>query len=121
MLFAKTPAYNQTIRQKDMEMAMNIEYDDKGKFFTEVITKAPKLVTLQTVTHHIHGTAYVNPGERLKDELDKPEPFLAITDATIYDQNGDILHECKFLAVRRVHIVWVLPDDEIEEMKEGER
>jgi hypothetical protein len=99
---------------------MTIEYDDKGKFFTEVITKIPTLVTLQTVTHRIHGTAHVHPNERLKDELDKPEQFLAITDATVYDQNGNVLHECKFIAVRRNQIVWVMPEDEIQEGKRNE-
>jgi hypothetical protein len=99
---------------------MNIEYDGKGKFFTEVLTKTPKLVTLQTVTHRIHGTAYVHPNDRLKDELNKPEQFLAITDATIYDQKGNILQECRFIAVHRDHIVWVLPDEEIEERKKAD-
>jgi hypothetical protein len=96
---------------------MKIEYDDKGKFFTDVITKTPVSVTIQTVTQRIHGTVHVHPEERLKDELDKAEQFLAVTDAAIYDQEGKVLHECQFLAVNCGQIVWVMPD----ERAEGER
>jgi hypothetical protein len=91
---------------------MKIEYDDKGKYFTDVISKAPVSVTIQTVTQRIRGTVHVHPEERLKDELDKAERFLAVTDAAIYDPDGRVLQECPFLAVNCVQIIWVMPDAE---------
>ena len=85
--------------------------DDKGKIFTEVVTKIPVKVTLQTVTHTVRGKIHIRPDERLKAELDRAEPFLAMTDATILDASGETLQRADFLAVRRDHIVWVLPED----------
>lgn len=91
---------------------MKIEYDDKGKYFTDVVTKNPIPVTIQTVEQRIRGLVHVHPDERLKDELDKNEKFVAVTDAIIYDQDGAIMHQCKFLAVHRAHIIWVMPEEQ---------
>ena len=85
--------------------------DDKGKIFTEVVKKYPVRVIVQTVTQAVRGKIHIRPDERLKAELDRDEPFLAMTDATILDASGATLHRADFLAVRRDHIVWVLPED----------
>ena len=85
--------------------------DDKGKIFTEVVTKIPVRVIVQTVTHLAHGKIHIRPDERLKAELDRDEPFLAMTDVTIFDASGVMLRHADFLAVRRDQIVWVLPED----------
>ena len=47
---------------------MVFEYDDKGKFFTEVITKDRILSRIQTKTHDIRGYVHVRKGDRLSDE-----------------------------------------------------
>lgn len=99
---------------------MKIEYDDKGKYFTDVISKVPVPVTIQTITQRIRGRVHVHPDERLKDELDKAEKFLAVTSATIYGPDGEALQECQFLAVNCAQIIWVMPDAEGAE-GEGER
>jgi predicted esterase YcpF (UPF0227 family) len=85
--------------------------DDKGKIFTDVVTKIPLRVTIQTATHSVRGKIHIRPDERLKAELDRDEPFLAVTDATILGADGSTLHRADFLAVRRDQIVWVLPED----------
>lgn len=85
--------------------------DDKGKIFTEVVTKVPIAVTIQTTVQRVRGKIHVRPDERLKAELDRDELFLAVTDATILDANGNALQRADFLAIRRDHIVWVLPED----------
>ncbi len=85
--------------------------DDKGKIFTEVVKKYPVRVTVQTVTHTVRGKIHIRPDERLKAELDRDEPFLAMTDAAILGAGGATLHRADFLAVRRDQIVWVLPED----------
>jgi hypothetical protein len=90
---------------------MTIEFDDNGKFFTDIISKTPIPVMVQTVTHRIHGNIHVSPDRRLKDELDLPERFVAITDAVVYSPDEQVLYQTGFLAVQRSEIVWVMPDD----------
>ena len=91
---------------------MSIEYDEKGKFFTNVVTKIPVHATVQTTMQLIQGNVYVRKGERLKDELDHDEIFLAMTDAVVMDKDGETLFEAPFLAVQRAQIVWVRPDQQ---------
>jgi hypothetical protein len=88
---------------------MTIEYDDKGKFFTDVISKTPVPVMIQTVTHRIVGNIHVSQDRRLKDELDLAEKFVAVTQAVIYSSGNQILYQANFLAVQRAEIVWVMP------------
>jgi len=38
---------------------MTIHFDDKGKFYTEVISKKPIRSTIQTITHRLEGNIYV--------------------------------------------------------------
>jgi len=54
---------------------MTIHYDDKGKFFTAIVTKEPNSVIIQTLLHRIEGSMYSRPNERIKDELNKAEQF----------------------------------------------
>ena len=70
---------------------MTIEFDDNGKFFTNIISKTPVPVMIQTVTHRIHGKIHISQDQRLKDELDLPEKFIAVTDAVIYSPDGQVL------------------------------
>jgi hypothetical protein len=91
---------------------MVVEYDEKGKFFTDVISKDMILSSIQTRTDHIRGYVHVRKGERLSDELNGSNGFLAVTNAEIINQEGEILYTCKFLAVNRSQIVWLMPIDE---------
>ncbi len=93
---------------------MTFEYDNTGKFFTDRISKNPLDVLVQTTTHLIQGTIHIRPEERLKDELDRDELFLAITEANILDSAGETLHTNDFVAIHRDQIVWVLPDEKEE-------
>jgi len=104
--------------QKKPEPTMTIEYDDKGKFYTDFITKVAVPSTIQTVTHRLRGVIHVRQDDRLKDELDLNEKFLAVTDAIIFGPDGQTLHSSKFLAIHRDQIVWVLPDSELNEAGE---
>jgi len=91
---------------------MTIEYDEKGKFFTDLVTKVPVLATIQTTNQLLRGNIHVREGERLKDELDRDEPFLAVTEASILGTDGQVLFSAPFLAVHRSQIVWVIPSEE---------
>jgi hypothetical protein len=91
---------------------MAIQYDEKGKFFTDVVPKIPVYAVVQTTLQLIRGKVHVREGERMKDELDRDELFLAVTDASVLGEDGQVQFQAPFLAVQRSHIVWVLPDEE---------
>jgi len=91
------------------------EFDDKGKIFTNFISKKTVPATIQTLTHRIHGEIHVRPSERLKDELNRSEQFLAITNAAVFDTRGQEIYRCEFLTLNREHIVWLIPDEELSE------
>ncbi len=98
---------------------MTIEFDDNGKFFTDIVSKSPVPVMIQTVIHRIHGNIHIGEGRRLKDELDLPEKFIAMTDANIYTPEGQLLFQTNFLAVKRDEILWVMPDSEVSGQSNG--
>jgi hypothetical protein len=90
---------------------MSFDYDEKGKFFTERVSKTAIPSLVQTTTHLIRGHVHIRPDERLKDELDRDELFLAITNASILNADGQEIYQTNFLAVRRNQIVWAMPDE----------
>jgi len=91
---------------------MSIRYDEKGKFFTDVITKDAVASNIQTLVTRIEGNLHVRINERVKDELNRGEQFLAVTDATIYNLQGQKLYEAEFMLINRDHVIWIVPDDE---------
>jgi hypothetical protein len=95
---------------------MTIEYDEKGKIFTEVISKIPVQATVQTTTHLMRGRLHVRRDQRIKDELDASENFIALTEVSVLGPDGQTLFQAPFMAVRRSHIIWVIPEqDKTEE------
>jgi hypothetical protein len=92
--------------------AMTIEYDDKGKFYTDIIKKLPVAVVIQTTTHLVRGLIHVRDGERLKNELERDEMFLAVTNAIIYGSEDKVLYSVPFIAVQRAQIIWIMPVEE---------
>lgn len=89
---------------------MSIEYDEKGKIFTDVVSKIAIYATIQTTTHMLRGRIHVRRDQRILDELDLTENFLAVTEASVLGADGQVLFQSPFLAVRRSHIVWVIPE-----------
>lgn len=87
------------------------------KIFSNIIYKHPVRAIIQTTEQKIYGDVHVRPDNRLRDELNTGEPFLAVTDATIYDRDGKILYQAKFLAVSVSQIIWLLPENEIQDDK----
>ncbi len=94
---------------------MTIEYDEKGKIFTDIITKRSVYATVQTTTHLMRGHIHVRHDQRIKDELDSDEKFLAVTDVNVLAPDGHILFQAPFLAINRAHIIWVLPEQNRDE------
>jgi hypothetical protein len=94
---------------------MTTEFDEKGKIFTDVVSKVSIYTTIQTTTHMIHGRMHVRRDQRVKDELDRSEKFLALTDVQVLGPDGQALFQSPFLAVKREHIVWVMPEQNQDE------
>ncbi len=94
---------------------MNYEYEEKGKIFTDVVSKTAMYATIQTTTHLLHGRIHVRRDQRMIDELDLDENFLAVTDVSVLGADGQTLFQAPFLAVRRTHIIWVIPEQKTDE------
>ncbi len=95
---------------------MSTRIDAKGKTYTDIVHKDEVPALIQTVANLVHGMVYLRPGLRLKDELNgTAEAFIAVTDAEVYNANGQVLVKSKFLTVNKAHIVWIRPDEEAGE------
>lgn len=94
---------------------MTIEYDDKGKIFTDIVTKIAVNATVQTTTHLLRGHIHIRRDQRIKDELDGNEKFLALTDVTVLNAEGHAIYQAPFMAVHKAHIIWVLPEQDKSE------
>ncbi|MBI2332338.1 MAG: hypothetical protein HYU84_09315 [Chloroflexi bacterium] len=91
---------------------MSIEYDEKGKYYTNVIQKVPVPAMVQTTTNLVRGLIHVRQDERLKDELEGSERFIAVTDASVIDADGKVIYTSAFIALQKDQIVWVMPLNE---------
>ena len=98
---------------------MLTQYDEKGKIFTDVVSKVAVYAIIQTITHRMRGRIHVRRDERIKDELDRDEGFLALTEVTVFNDDGSALFDVPFLAVQRDHIVWVIPEPKPGEEREA--
>ncbi|MEN6410731.1 MAG: hypothetical protein ABFD44_13600 [Anaerolineaceae bacterium] len=88
---------------------MITQFDEKGKIYTNVIQKVPLPVIIQTQSHRINGEIYIRPDERLMDELNKSNEFLAVTNAVVLDAQGGALYQANFLTLNRDQIIWLIP------------
>ncbi|MCE7861034.1 MAG: hypothetical protein DYG86_14770 [Chloroflexi bacterium CFX2] len=93
---------------------MTIEYDEKGKYFTNIIHKVPIPSVIQTTSNLVRGFVHVRQNERYKDELENEEQFLAVTDATVTDPAGNTVFSGPFLALQKNQIVWIMPLSEVQ-------
>jgi hypothetical protein len=91
---------------------MSLEFNEKGKYFTDIISKVAVPAVIQTVMHRIEGSVHIRLDGRVKDELDRNELFLAVTNAKVFGLDGAMLYETDFMTVSRTQIVWVIPSDD---------
>lgn len=91
---------------------MTTFFDDKGKVFTDIISKRSIHATIQTTIQRIEGKIHVKEDERPKDMLNASEQFLAVTAADVFNNDGEVIYRCSFLAINRDHIVWISPEDD---------
>ena len=91
---------------------MSVWVDPKGKIFTNVVQKDELPVMIQTITGRIHGHVYLRPDQRLVDEMNGDDHFLAVTNAEVYGPSGEVEHLSRFLTLNKNQVVWIRPDDE---------
>jgi hypothetical protein len=94
-------------------------FEEKGKVFTQVVTKKPISVTIQTSNQLIRGKIHIRPEDRLKDELNRKDLYIAVTDAIVYSEEGNALYHSGFLSVNTEQIIWLMPDEEVKPSKES--
>ncbi len=92
---------------------MVTHYDEKGKIFTQVVSKHPVKVIIQVAQNIIRGTIHVRPDLRVMDELNGTEGFMAVTDAVVYNGQNEALYRSAFMVINTGHITWVIPEEEI--------
>jgi len=85
--------------------------DPKGKFFTAVVHKRAVAAKIQTPTHLIEGNLHVQPDDRVSDELNSDEPFLAVTDARVLGNDGREVDRTPFISINKKHIIWLAPSE----------
>lgn len=90
---------------------MSVRYDDKGKYYTDVVIKDRIPSIIQTSIHQIQGSLHVHTDERVKDDLNQNEKFAAITDAKIFDLQGNKIYDAEFMLINRDQIIWIIPDE----------
>ena len=100
---------------------MTLEFNERGKYFTDIISKMAVTAIIQTTTHRIEGAIHVRMNERVKDELDRTETFLAVTNAKVFGADGSIIHQSEFMSVARSQIIWIIPVDETETIPSEEQ
>lgn len=88
---------------------MEMHFDEKGKIFTQVISKHPISVSIQTIHQLIRGTIHVRPDLRVKDDLNGQERFIAVTDAVVYNNQNEEIYKTAFMVVNVEHVVWIIP------------
>jgi hypothetical protein len=90
---------------------MITHFDDKGKIFTDVVQKVPIKVTVQLSAQQLHGTMHLRSEKRIKEEMNDPESFLALTQVDVFSVDGaELVFSTNFLAVNKKHIQWIVAD-----------
>jgi hypothetical protein len=89
---------------------VNYRVDDKGKFFTAHVTKLRLPVTACIGNWIVEGTVHLKSDNRLKDELNDGETFIAVTQARVLEIGSDkTAYETEVLIIHKSQIVWVFP------------
>ena len=89
---------------------MDTRIDHKGKYFTERINKLRVAVVARTAGEFVHGVACLTPDNRLKDELNGSELYLAILEAEVRDASDQrVLYRTPVVLLNKQQVCWVAP------------
>lgn len=70
-------------------------------------------VLVLTANYRIVGKVDLLPGARVTDFLAESRPFIAITDAEVWDLNGRKLFASSFMNLNRERIELIMPEDTV--------
>ncbi|MBI5035083.1 MAG: hypothetical protein HZB51_31550 [Chloroflexi bacterium] len=91
---------------------MDYRIDPKGKVFTSHVTKRSITVILSIENTIVQGNVYLMADNRLKDELNDGEQFIAVTDAQIYQPGSESpMYESSAIIVNKEKIAWIFPKE----------
>ncbi len=91
---------------------MDYRVDEKGKVYTQHVSKLPVPVIVRVEDALIHGTVHLTPGNRLKDELNGDEAFIAITQVKVSaGASQRPLFETEVLILNKQRITWIYPSE----------
>jgi hypothetical protein len=97
---------------------MDSRIDHKGKYFTEHISKLRVSVVARAGDEFVHGVACLTPDNRLKDELNGSELYLAILDAEVRDGTDQrVLYRAPVVLLNKQQVLWVAP---LEDAQRGD-
>jgi tyrosine-protein phosphatase YwqE len=94
---------------------MDNSFHHTGKIFSQVVSKEPLEVIIQTTQQQIRGTFHIRKNERLLDELIQAGSFLPITNAKLIDGDGNCKYQTNFMAVNCELIIWIIPISDMVE------
>ena len=99
---------------------MDFRVDAKGKYYTTHVSKQSVAVIARVQDSIVHGTVHLSPDNRLKDELNDNETFLAITDAQVWEVDGARpLYSTQVLMLNKSQIVWIFPRETTQPEEEN--
>jgi hypothetical protein len=89
--------------------------------FSDNIQKIATKVVIHTTDDVIIGDLHLRPRLRLIDELISGDPYLAVTNAIVYDKSGRVRFKTQFLTINREHIVLVIPWEDIDVKRDTDK
>ena len=90
---------------------MTVRFDEKGKYYTDIVSKSRVSVVIQTIQARISGDVHISKDERISNSINRGEEFIAITDVVVFDESGNPDIRADFMLVNRNQIVWILPEE----------
>lgn len=90
----------------------DLRVDEKGKFFTSHVSKRSVKVIAGTQANIFRGRMYLMLDNRLKDELNNGERFIAITNVQVYTLDEKTkLYSAPLIALNKEQVVWIMPQE----------
>jgi len=77
----------------------------------DAVAKNMQPVYVSTDSGLLHGHIHLHPGKRVTDEMNHGDAFFALTNATIYDDDGTVLDQSPFMAINKAKVIWIRPDE----------
>ena len=87
--------------------------DEKGKFYTTHVSKRAVRAVAATPTSIVQGMMHLMLDNRLKDEMNNAERFVAMTDVHVLALDGKTqLYSADALMLNKDQIVWVISQED---------